>query len=410
MWRPHNRPLGILGRLQRWWTVAPPVAVVDGAGLLCAMADDTPRHLYLHVPYCAAKCPYCDFNSIAGREAEHAAYVDALLAEVRRLPRGPYDTLFIGGGTPTMLGTALLSRLLAGVRDHVRLAEGYEWTCEANPGSADAERFAVLAGHGVNRLSLGVQSTHDHHLRFLGRVHDAREAERAIDLARRAVPRVSADLIMGLPGQTDDELRADLELYRRHDLAHASVYHLTYEPGTEFHARRGRGELRDIAQEDSRRQFDLLWDAFSALGLEAYETSNFSRPGQASRHNLAYWRQCDYHAAGAGAVSTVRGVRLTREKHPAGYIAAITGGGDATWRCEEITAAERLRETWMLGLRLTRGVPLAEVEAQGDPSSRWRGRLAALIAEGLVEESAGYVRLTRAGRPVQDAVTVYLMP
>lgn len=374
------------------------------------MANAEPRHLYLHVPYCAAKCPYCDFNSIAGRDAEHAAYVDALVAEVWRLPRGPYDTIFIGGGTPTLLGPALLARLLAGIREHIRLADGYEWTCEANPGSSDAERFAVLAEHGVNRLSLGVQSTHNHHLKFLGRVHDASEADRAIDLARRAVPRVSADLIMGLPGQTDAELRQDLTLYHRHDLSHASVYHLTFEPGTEFHARRGRGELRDIAPEDSRRQFDLLWDAFTDLGLLAYETSNFARIGQESRHNLAYWRQRDYHAAGAGAVSTVGGVRVTREKHPAAYITAITTGGAAAWKSEEITPAERLRETWMLGLRLTEGVSLADVVTRGDPATRWRPRADALISEGLIDEHDGHLRLTRAGRPVQDEVTVYLMP
>lgn len=371
---------------------------------------DAPRHLYLHVPYCAAKCPYCDFNSIAGRDAEHAAYVDALLLEVARLPRGPYDTVFIGGGTPTLLGAGLLARLMAGLAGHLQLADGYEWTCEANPGSSDAEKFTILAEHGVNRLSLGVQSTHDHHLRFLGRVHDASEAGIAIELARRAVPRVSADLIMGLPGQTDAELRQDLELYRRHDLAHASVYHLTYEPGTEFHARRGRGELRDIAPEDSRRQFDLLWDAFTALGLEPYETSNFARAGHASRHNLAYWQGRDYHAAGAGAVSTVAGMRLTREKHPAAYIAAITSGGDAGWKREAMGGAERLAETWMLGLRLTRGVALAEVRAQGDAEARWRPRTDALIAEGLIAERDGHVMLTRAGRPVQDEVTVYLMP
>jgi putative oxygen-independent coproporphyrinogen III oxidase len=372
--------------------------------------DSQPRHLYLHIPYCAAKCPYCDFNSIAGRDAEHAAYVDALLLEVRRLPRGPYDTVFIGGGTPTMLGSALLARLMAGLADHLLLAPDYEWTCEANPGSSDAERFSIFAEHGVNRLSLGVQSTHDHHLRFLGRVHSSSEADRAIELARRAVPRVSADLIMGLPGQTDAELRQDLQLYRRHDLAHASVYHLTYEPGTEFHARRGRGEMKDIAPEDSRRQFDLLWDAFSALGLTAYETSNFARLGQASRHNMAYWQRRDYHAAGAGAVSTVHGVRVTREKHPAAYITAIASGGDAAWRTEHMGAAEKLAETWMLGLRLTHGVELAQVRTQGDAESRWRQRADALIGEGLIEEVAGYLRLTRAGRPVQDEVTVYLMP
>jgi oxygen-independent coproporphyrinogen-3 oxidase len=369
-----------------------------------------PRHLYLHIPYCAAKCPYCDFNSIAGRDAEHGAYVDALLLELRRLPRGPYHTVFIGGGTPTILSAPLLERLMAGLADHLRLEQGYEWTCEANPGSADAERFAILAAHGVNRLSLGVQSTHDHHLRFLGRVHGSAEADRAIALARRAVPRVSADLIMGLPNQTAAELAVDLELYRRHALDHASVYHLTYEPGTEFHARRGRGELNDIAPEESRRMFELAWDTLEGLGLVAYETSNFARAGEESRHNLAYWQASDYHAAGAGAVSTVGGARVTREKHPAAYIPAITGGEAAIWRREEIGPRERLTEAWMLGLRLVRGVALARLAELGDDQARWRPRADALIGEGLLEEQAGHLRLTRAGRPVQDEVTVYLLP
>jgi oxygen-independent coproporphyrinogen-3 oxidase len=368
------------------------------------------RHLYLHVPYCAAKCPYCDFNSIAGRDAEHGTYVDALLAEVARLPRGPYDTVFIGGGTPTLLAVSLLERLLAGLRSHVILADGYEWTCEANPGSSDAERFRVLAQHGVNRLSLGVQSTNDRTLRFLGRVHDAREADVAIALARASVPRVSADIIMGLPDQDEAAVLADLALYRRHGLDHASVYHLTYEPGTEFHARRARGELGDITSQQSRALFDCAWDALEAQGLMAYETSNFARPGQESRHNLAYWRQRDYHAAGAGAVSTVAGVRVTREKHPERYIAAILAGGDAHWRVEHLGARERLTETWMLGLRLDDGVRMADLESSGDPASRWRPLCAALEQEGLIRLADGRIRLTRAGRPVQDEVTVYLMP
>jgi putative oxygen-independent coproporphyrinogen III oxidase len=367
-------------------------------------------HLYLHVPYCAAKCPYCDFNSVAGREGEYGRYVEALLTEVRRLPRGPYDTVFIGGGTPSILPPTLLARLLAGVRAHIALADGYEWTSEGNPGSADAERFRVLVEHGVNRLSLGIQSTHDRHLRFLGRVHDAAEAERALALACACAPRVSADLIMGLPGQSDDELRADLALYRRHGLGHASVYHLTYEPGTEFHARRARGEMADIDAETSRRQFDLLWDELAALGLDAYETSNFARPGQESRHNLAYWRQRDYQAAGAGAVSTIAGVRTTREKHSGKYIEAISTGGDAAWTSETLSDRDRLRECWMLGLRLRDGVDTTRAHALGDDERRWRPRAQAMIDQDLLEQDGERLRLTRRGRPVQDEVTVYLMP
>ena len=369
-----------------------------------------PKHLYLHIPYCVHKCPYCDFNSIAGRESEHAAYVDALLSEVRSLPRGPFDTVFIGGGTPTILSPALLERLMVGLAKHLLLSDGYEWTCEANPGSADATRFAILAAHGVNRFSLGVQSTHDHHLRFLGRVHSSLEADQAIALARAAVPRVSADLIMGLPQQTNDELRRDLALYRRHDLHHASVYHLTYESGTEFYARRARGELADIDPSVSREQFDLLWNGLEHLGLHMYETSNFSRPGQASRHNLAYWHGRDYYAAGAGAVSCIAGVRETREKHPAAYITRIQSEGRATWRSEILDAKVLLTETWMLGLRLATGVDTAQLLRMGDSETRWKSRAQALIDEGLLELQQQHLRLTRAGRPVQDEVTVYLLP
>ena len=367
-------------------------------------------HLYLHVPYCTAKCPYCDFNSVAGRDGEHGDYVDALLTELRRLPRGPYATVFIGGGTPSILAPRLLERLLAGIRDHIQLVENYEWTCEANPGSADAERFAVMAAHGINRLSLGVQSTHDERLRFLGRVHNSGEAETALALARAAVPRVSADLIMGLPGQDAAELKADLELYRRHDLAHASVYHLTYESGTEFHARRGRGELAEIEPALSRALMAQVADALAALGMQRYETSNFARTGQESRHNLAYWTMRDYHAAGAGAVSTVDGLRMTRESHSGKYLAAINAGGDAGWKRETLDARTRLAETWMLGLRLRAGVAIADLAARGDREERWRPRADALIAAGVIEEVAGRLRLCDDSWPAQDEATVYLMP
>ncbi len=364
----------------------------------------------MHIPYCAAKCPYCDFNSIAGRDAEHQDYVEALICEVRRLPRGPYRTVFIGGGTPTLLSPGLLARFCSAVRDHIDLTPDYEWTCEANPGSADAERFQVLAEHGVNRFSLGIQSTHDHHLKFLGRVHDHRQAEVALDLARSIVPRVSADLIMGLPGQTIAELDADLALYRRHELGHASVYHLTYEPGTEFHARRSRGELADIEADESRRQFIHVWEGLESLGLNLYETSNFSRKGEESRHNLAYWTRRDYQAAGAGAVSTVERKRLTRLKHSGQYIQAIRAGEPAIAKTERLTDAEILREAWMLGLRLANGVSIAELEELGDRSSRWRVRADALIGAGILWEDTGRLGLTKTGRPVQDEVTIYLLP
>jgi putative oxygen-independent coproporphyrinogen III oxidase len=368
------------------------------------------RHLYLHIPYCAAKCPYCDFNSIAGREDEFESYVDALLEEVGRLPVGPYETVFIGGGTPTILGPQALERLLAGIRDHIHLAANYEWTCEANPGSSDAERFALLAEHGVNRISLGVQAVQDHHLRFLGRVHDLDQARGALALAKQAVPRVSADLIIGLPGQTRSELAATIAFIGEHELEHASVYHLAIEAGTEFHARYQRGELQVLDQDTSRDLLEQAWSGLAALGLEQYETSNFARPGAECRHNLAYWRQRDYQAAGCGAVSTLAGQRMTREKHPGRYIAAIQAGGDAAWQVEALTQVELIEECWMLGLRLADGVDLAALQALGDASERWHETAVVLARQGLIQYDGSRLALSPEGRAVQDAVTVALMP
>jgi len=367
-------------------------------------------HLYLHVPYCRHKCPYCDFNSIAGRADERSAYVDALLTEIRSVPPGPYETLFIGGGTPTELEPAQLERLLLGVRAHCQLADGYEWTCEANPASVDAERFALMAAHGVNRLSLGVQSVHAHHLRFLGRQHDVEEAHRALELARAAVPRVSADCIIGLPGQSAEELEQTIALYRRHELQHASVYHLNIEPGTEFHARHRRGTLPVIAEERSLDLLERSWDLLADCGLDLYETSNFAAAGQSCRHNLAYWRQRDYHAVGAGAVSCVDRERVQRLAHPARYIAAMRDRGHARWRRERLDDETWLREAWMLGLRLAGGVAEARLRELGDRPERWQGPVERLRGDGLIAREDGHLRLTRRGRLLQDAVTVALMP
>ncbi|MCS6971336.1 MAG: radical SAM family heme chaperone HemW [Planctomycetes bacterium] len=367
-------------------------------------------HLYLHIPYCVSKCPYCDFNSHAGREHEFAAYIEALLTEVRRLPPGPYDTLFIGGGTPTVLPPALLAQLLAGLRAHLQLSPGYEWTCEANPGSSDAERFAVLADYGVNRLSLGVQSFHDRHLRFLGRAHDAAGAQAALASAQRRFAHLNVDLMYGLPGQSVEEALADARTALAFGVGHLAAYHLAIEPGTEFHARQRRGQLPELDPERSRELMRCLAEFLTAQGLPPYETSNYARPGEACRHNLAYWRQRDWQAAGAGAVSCVQGQRWTRLRQPAAYIAAIRRGADAIGHRERIDARTRLREAWMLGLRLTEGVARARLRALGDDEQRWLPIARSLAEVGLIELDAERVRLAPQARYAQDEVTVRLLP
>ncbi len=374
------------------------------------MFASTDQHLYIHVPYCALKCPYCDFNSIAGREDEQAAYVSALLQELEQYRGRRYRSLFIGGGTPTFLKPQHLETLLRGIRSCIDLAEHYEWTCEANPGSTDRQQLQLLKDHGVNRVSIGVQSTHAKHLQFLGRIHSADEAHQAIELACQLFDAVSCDLIFGLPDQSAEEIRADLTLYKSYQLQHASVYHLTIEPGTEFHGLYQRGRYQEIDQDLSWELLQMVSDTMHGYGLDAYETSNFAAPGQACLHNLAYWLQRDYDAVGAGAVSTVKGLRQTRLKHPAQYIQAITDTGHAIWQEEQLSLHDSIAETWMLGLRLMQGVSTQRLEQLGDSATRWQGQAQSFIDQGLLEKENEYIKLTKIGRPLQDHITMKLIP
>lgn len=367
-------------------------------------------HLYIHVPYCQSKCPYCDFNSIAGRENEFDRYIDALLQELSRVPQGPYSTLFIGGGTPSILPPALLARLCQGIAEHCHLTPDYEWTMEANPGSVDRTRFAVAAQHGINRVSIGVQSVHQHHLAFLGRAHSVEDAEEAVQVARDMFPRVSCDLMVGLPGQSMAELDRELDWYLRHQLQHASVYHLAIEPGTEFHARHRRGDLDTIAENASEQVLQRVDEALEGMGLKSYETSNYAADGAACRHNLAYWQQRSYWAVGAGAVSTIDWQRCTRERHPGRYIEAIEAGGDAICAVEHLGPQERLAECWMLGLRLRQGVSQQRLCDLGDDPARYQSVVDQLRDMDYLECIDGCIRLTAQGRRIQDAVTVALMP
>ena len=366
-------------------------------------------HLYVHIPYCEAKCPYCDFNSIAGRNDEFSAYVDALCQEISTLPKVPYDTIFMGGGTPSILPPNLLARIGEAIHRHISLSPDYEWTMEANPGSVDRERFKTVREFGVNRVSLGIQSIFEHHLRFLGRVHNAAEANIAVDLAQDLFPRVSADMMIALPGQSEEELRQEIAWYAGRGLRHASIYHLAYEEGTEFYAKLRRGDLREVDDEVSGEFLQLIEDGMNELGMQAYETSNYAQVGEESRHNMAYWLQRDYQAVGAGAVSTIGNRRVTRQPHPAKYIASVHNPDDLAWKVEELSPEDVLCECWMLGLRLRRGVAIERLRELGDDEKRWAPKVESLVEFGLLERSPSHLKLTSAGRRVQDKVTVELL-
>ncbi len=329
-----------------------------------------PVGVYVHFPWCLAKCPYCDFVSYAQeREAiDHRAYADAVLRELAERAPSVQDrrveSVFFGGGTPSLWEPRELGRVLAGIRGSLRCTDELEVTVECNPTSLDEDRARALADQGVNRVSIGVQSLREDRLRYLGRLHDGGGARAAVLGALRAVPRVSADLIFGLPGQTPPEARDEALELAGLGLSHVSCYQLTIEPGTRFGelARRGRLPLADDGA--VAEAFLAIDDALSARGLVHYEISNYARPGQEARHNLGYWRGDEYLGLGCAAYGFVRtgageGVRYRNEVLPEKY---VSRPGEGTR--EPLDAATLLRERIMLGLRVEGGVDLDEAAAE----------------------------------------------
>jgi putative oxygen-independent coproporphyrinogen III oxidase len=322
-----------------------------------------PLSLYIHIPWCVRKCPYCDFNSHEARgELPEDAYVAALLLDLEAaLPR-VWDrqvlTVFIGGGTPSLISVRALDALLAGVRARLPLAADAEITMEANPGTVEAEKFAGFRAAGINRLSLGIQSFNDRHLKALGRIHDAAEARRAAELALRTFDNVNLDLMYALPGQTPDEAIADIAAAIAYAPQHLSAYHLTLEPNTYFH--RYPPALPD--DDDAAEMQDALEVQLAAAGYEHYETSAFARAGRRSRHNLNYWMFGDYLGIGAGAHSKIsfknKCLRESRARQPKAYLAQAAAGAVIP-ESRDITVPELPGEFMMNALRLNEGFDLS---------------------------------------------------
>lgn len=321
-----------------------------------------PLSLYVHVPWCVRKCPYCDFNSHEARGAlPEDEYVAALLADLEfALPRvwgRPVLTVFIGGGTPSLLSVRALDALLCGVRARLPLAADAEITLEANPGTVEAEKFAGFRAAGVNRLSLGIQSLNDRHLQALGRIHDAGEARRAAELALATFDNVNLDLMYGLPGQTLAEAEADIAALIALGAPHVSAYHLTIEPNTWFH--RHPPAVPD--DDDAAAMQAAVETRLAEAGYGHYETSAFARAGRQGRHNLNYWAFGDYLGIGAGAHSKIsfknNVLRESRLRQPKAYLAQA-GTAEAIGEQREVVPAELPGEFMMNALRLNAGFDL----------------------------------------------------
>ncbi|MGQ0613616.1 MAG: radical SAM family heme chaperone HemW [Planctomycetaceae bacterium] len=363
--------------------------------------------LYLHIPFCETKCPYCDFNSFALEGRDVDGYLDALRREMdaRGVPPNP-PTIFVGGGTPTVVSPAHLERYLGDLVRRVRPDPAREFTVEANPGSFTAEKAAILAAHGVNRVSLGAQSFFAHHLRALGRVHEVGQIAEAVAHVRAAgIPRLNLDLIHAVPGLTLAEWSSSLDAALDLEPDHLSCYALIFEPGTEFFARRAAGKMRAVPEELELGMFRLTERKLRRAGLFRYEVSNFARPGQECRHNLGYWRNFPYAGFGAGAFSYLDGERFGNERNLARYADAVRATGGAVVSRERLLGREAAGEEVMLAIRTAEGVDLSAVARRHglDAEREFGPTVERLLGERLVE-SEGRLRLARRGWRVADAV------
>jgi oxygen-independent coproporphyrinogen-3 oxidase len=361
------------------------------------------------VPFCAHKCGYCDFASLAGVDHLADRYLRALEREIENSLVEPQevDTIFVGGGTPTRLDAAQLSSLCAMINKWLILSPGGEWTVEANPGTIDAEKADLLALSGVNRISLGAQSFQPQLLAVLERQHGFAQVEAAIDVVRPRFARWSLDLIFGVPGSTQEQWREDLETALSLGPSHLSCYGLVFEKGTALWNLKQNGVVQPVSEELERVMYETTIERLAQAGLEMYEISNFAQPGHESRHNLVYWANEAYFGFGVGAARYLRGARSTNTRGLAAYMKRVLAGQSATGPREMLTPEERARETAMLMLRRTRtGIDRDEFHLRTgfELDSLVGSVIDRFAAQGYLEDDGRRVRLSPQGVFVADRV------
>ncbi|GGJ18693.1 radical SAM family heme chaperone HemW [Neoroseomonas lacus] len=380
-----------------------------------------PLALYIHWPFCAAKCPYCDFNSHVRDRVDQARFGDALRRELAheaaRVGRRPLASIFFGGGTPSLMDPATVAALIEDARALFDAGPDIEITLEANPTSVEIGRLAAFRDAGVNRASLGVQSLDEAALRFLGRKHDSAQAIAALEAARSIFPRLSFDLIYARPGQDEASWRAELRQALALAADHLSLYQLTIEPGTQFATLHGRGAFTLPEGDEAARLYVATAAEAGRFGLLPYEVSNYAKPGAESRHNLAYWRYGDYLGIGAGAHQRLlldgRMLATRRHRAPEEWANRVERDGHAVVEEEVLSEADRAREALLMGLRLAEGIDPARITARSglpfeqtvDPAM-----LAALLDEDYLAWTAeGRLRATAEGIVRLDALLPVLL-
>ena len=372
--------------------------------------------LYLHCPFCAAKCPYCDFNSHVSREIDQARWLKAYLSELDRyaaeMPDRVLTSIFFGGGTPSLMEPFVVHGILDRIRQIWPQANDLEVTLEANPGSVEAGRFRDYAQAGVSRVSMGIQALNNHDLRRLGRIHSVEEARAAFNIARNQFERVSFDLIYARQDQTLADWRSELTEALGMAIDHLSLYQLTIEQGTAFGDRYNRGLLRGMPEDDSAADmYAATQELCAAAGMEAYEVSNHAKPGAESRHNLIYWRYGDFIGIGPGAhgriTTDVKRYATDTEKTPGKWLHAIEAGTPLESR-DAIAPLDQAGEYLMMGLRIREGLDARRYEnLAGQPLNP--EKLTYLSDIGMIEQKGHSVQVTEDGRMVLNAIIKELL-
>ncbi|TNE37850.1 MAG: coproporphyrinogen III oxidase [Alphaproteobacteria bacterium] len=367
--------------------------------------------IYVHWPFCLAKCPYCDFNSHVVRDIDQRAWAEALCKELRTLSdrqdTREVTSIFFGGGTPSLMAGETVATVLDEISSLWSIASDVEITLEANPTSVEAERFKAYRAAGVNRLSLGVQSLVPEDLKNLGRLHTVDEALGAVQLAREIFPRLSFDLIYARPGQSEAAWEAELEKALSFAADHLSLYQLTIEPGTPFQMLFDKGALTLPEEEVARRLYEMTEHLCNEAGLAAYEVSNYAKPGAEGRHNLTYWRYGDYMGVGPGAHGRLSqgGKRFATETEllPAKWMEAVNRQGQGLVEECEIPPEIQAQEYLLMGLRLREGISKDRAGALAGTPLNW-GALQDLETEGLIEQDENTLAATTEGRLVLNTL------
>lgn len=376
--------------------------------------------LYIHWPFCKAKCPYCDFNSHVRERVDHARWRAALLRELEHYASDTagriVTSIFFGGGTPSLMEPETVAALIARAGALFDFAPDIEITLEANPTSVEIGKFGAFRDAGINRVSLGVQSLVAGDLKFLGRQHDAAQALDAVRLAAEIFDRFSFDLIYARPTQTLAQWQAELDRALEFAAGHISLYQLTIEPGTQFEQAVARGDFRVLDEESAAELYEATVARLAQAGLADYEISNFARPGQESRHNLTYWRYGDYIGIGPGAHGrlTLGAEKFATRQHraPEAWLDLVERDGHATRQRDLVPRAERLSELLMMGLRLKEGVQLARIEdeaAKPLAQALDQPHLQRLIEGGFLTLTDDRLAATQQGRQRLDAVLAALL-